>query len=186
MKIRLVISTAAVLVLSACAASKAAGRVPTPIQREHGKPVELPILGATYSFPAHLDLPDHQDDPGRYILDYVDRITRCTGWMHFETVTALDAHQSYTRNEMAKYQQDWEADQVRVETRVDQVKLLNQDARQTTFSLTREDQKAAAAYFDHHIEANNLSMIGYAFCEDPKLLAQTVDAVKAVMNSQRR
>ncbi|MFZ5469130.1 MAG: hypothetical protein ACOZIN_06780 [Myxococcota bacterium] len=172
-----------------CATTNSATHVPQPLPREKGKPVTISVLGADYTVPAHVDVPDHVDVPGKYVFDFVDRISSCEGFLHFETVGSPDTHNNYVKGKLDQLSRGWQASNIQVATSTQTVKLLEADGRETIFNLTAaadQNDRASAAYIDNHFGPQNLSVVAYAFCSDPGLLEQTVKSMMAIINSQKR
>jgi hypothetical protein len=161
-------------------------RAKKPLTGEAGKPIPVSILAAHYLVPSQIDVQDHNDLPGQFVFEYVDRVTRCEGYFLFETVGTPRVHETYVKEKIESLRKDWETAGVGVVQRDETLKLLDADGRVTVLELTKAGDSASAALVDHHFPDQNLAVVAYTFCSDPGLLKSQVQTLAAVVNSQKR
>jgi hypothetical protein len=176
-------------VLTIALAGAAAGCVTTrathPLPREPGNPVVIKVLGAEYTVPAHVDVPDHVDVPGKYVLEYVDRVTSCAGFLHLESVGTADAHAKYMRDKIEDIKRNFERDGIKVDLTVETLEVAQGPARKTSFALSKASDRAAAAVVDLHSQEQTLSIVGFSFCADAGLINKTVGMLTGLIASQK-
>ena len=173
------------LALASCATPKPV-ETKKPLAHEPGKPLQVSMLGAQYTLDPRIEVEDHSDEPGMFLFTFVDRVTRCEGYMNFQTIGVPAIHEKYIVDKTAALRSEWEAEQVKVTPEPSTVKVLAADARVTVFALDKGEVHARAALFDRHVAEQNLSVSGYAFCEDPGLIKAQLEAMAEVVNSQKR
>jgi hypothetical protein len=182
---RLAICALFALSLLCCATTKPAEKK-NPLPHEAGKPLQVSILGAQYTLQPRIEVDDHSDEPGMFLFTFVDRVTRCEGYMLFQTVGVPSIHEKYVADKTAILRAEWETQQVVVTPQPSTVKVLDADGRVTIFELAKAEVHARAALFDRHVVEQNLSVLGYTFCEDPGLIQSQLQALAEVVNSQKR
>lgn len=174
----------AALALGACAGAPPAAR--RPLVGRPGVPLPVAILGAQYTLPTRLDVDDHRDDPGLFVLAFTDRITRCEGFLLFEEVGAAERHEEYVAGKIDALSADWAARQVRAVPKAELAPMLGQQARVSLFELSNDQAAAGAALLDRHFPEQRLSVVAYAFCDDLALVRPQLEALTALVDTQRR
>jgi hypothetical protein len=175
---------AALLLFGGCGLQKKTTSIPKPLVRETGKPITVSVLGYNYTIPGQIDVPDYSDIPGRYYLEFIDRINRCEGYIHFETTAESSTHLTYTKSQIDALEANWKQLQIAVETKIEEIPLLKEEARSVYFDLSKSTNTASAQYIDHHFAAKNLSIIAYTFCLEPSFLPETSRKIVGLINSQ--
>ncbi|MBI5545038.1 MAG: hypothetical protein HY901_14195 [Deltaproteobacteria bacterium] len=172
--------------LFACTTPRPAPETKAPLlPSEAGQPLMVPILAARYTVPPRFDVEDHQEAPGTYLFSFVDRVSRCEGFLFFETNSDAALHEQFVLQKTEALRADWEAQHLGVSQRPETLPILGKDARVTVFEVVASDGSARAALADRHVAEQNLSLLGYVFCDDPGLLRSQLETVAEVINSQQ-
>ncbi len=182
------LAVAVALLCAACRTPPAPQPTPEPPKprlAEPGKETDLSILGATFRLPARLTIDDYRDDPGSFFMNFQDRVTRCVGFLLFESVSQPQAHEDFVLEKGTALRAEWDANGVQVTHHVGSVQLLGQPARTLVFDVASSEASARAALFDRHFASENLSLVGYVFCDDPGLYASQMTAIAAFVNSRK-
>jgi hypothetical protein len=182
---RTALLAAALAALAGCAAVRTTD-ARKPLAHPPGKALEVEVLGAQYTFPSRLDIEDHEDAPGHFTVVYTDHLTRCEGFVMFETIGTASLHDNYVRQKVASLRDGFSSAQIQVVERRRPVQLLGREASATVLDLTNQGDQAAAGLLAHHFQDQNLSVVGYTFCDDSNLLETQLQALAAVVNSQKR
>jgi hypothetical protein len=171
-----------VLIASACAT---AGRVPVPLPKTPGQPTPFSALGKKYSVPVDLDIPDTADGPGWKVMDFTDQVTACDGAFYFTTVASPEKHKDLVKNIKDDKRRNLEP-RVKVVERVGPtLTVLGEETKTAQFDLTTASAQAAMIFIDRHVAAQNLSLLGVAFCEDPGLIKVEIERIGELFNSQQ-
>lgn len=162
-------------------------RVPYP--REKGKPVTIPVLGASYTFPANFDITHYVDKPGIFGVEIVDRITGCEAVMNFETVAQTSAITAFTNNKIEEVKNRAVGNNLNVSVATESFTALKKNGRILVASVSsKTDPNDVYAYsqFELSIPEETLVFHGDVECAQEPLRAKTFEVAKAVFNSQTR
>jgi hypothetical protein len=172
-----------------CASAPVAPTAPAqnPVKRTAGEPVSLDILGAQYTFPARLDLPNFEDRPSVYDLDAVDRITGCEVTMAFETIAEEAQLIKFTNEKVASEEAAFKAKGLDSKVTPEAFKLLGKDGRllkRRTANPNDADDHYSIWRFGAFIPDQTLAIHGFVECKEEVLLRKTLDVVVAAINTQ--
>lgn len=191
MRLLQIVTAAVVTVLSGCATtgSAAVEAQKTPYPREKGKPVTIPVLGASYTFPAQFEITHYVDKPGIFGVEGVDRITGCESVLNFETAAMSESIAKFTDGEIATLKKTVEAKSLLTQTTTEPFKALNKSGRLVVLSVSANNDpndKFFHSRFELVVPEQTLVLHGYVECAQDALRSKTVELAKAVFNSQSR
>ena len=181
MRSLLYIGIIALSVVPGCATAPA--RVPQPIPRVAGKPLALEILGHRYAVPQRLDVVDHLEQPGIYVVKLQDRINRCQTEMLFVTTTDREKHEkafhAATDAEVAGRRQQGLA----VEERNGSREILGGRADLRTLYLSLGADRAASVHLALYVGERQLGISSHSFCDDQGFATMTADLQLELLRS---
>lgn len=161
-------------------------RAPQPIPRVAGKPLALEILGHRYTVPKRLDVVDHLEQPGIYVVKLQDRINRCETEMLFVTTTNREKHEkafhAATDAEVAGRREQG----LVVDERTGSREVLGGRADLRTLFLSRGADHAASVHLALYVDERQLGISSHSFCDDQGFARMTADLQLELVRSSAK
>ncbi len=176
----------AALALTACATLPRANPL---VNDKPGQPMTVPILAAQYTVPGQLQVTDHETEPGVWKGSFVDNVTRCEGWLHFETLSngaELESWMNQIIDEESKAAQQKGFSTKSTHTPTSLLGKSGRTSRLVIANPSDPKDSASVVFLSGHVTDQKLALASRIWCNDEGLVDDEVKTVAAIFESQKR